>query len=91
MAVDAIHRVGPNGHYLKDEHNMRHYKSEYWLPYLVDRRSYEDWELMGKKSFKDLTAVRVQDILSTFEQVYIKPETEELIKKVLTETEEWFK
>ena len=91
LAVDAIHRVGPNGHYLKDEHTMRHYKSEYWLPNLVDRRSYEDWELMGKKSFKDRTAARVQDILATFEQVPIKPETEELIKKVLTEAEEWVK
>ena len=91
LAVDAIHRVGPNGHYLKDEHTMRHYKSEYWLPNLIDRRSYEDWDLMGKKSFKDRTAARVQDILATYEQVPIKPETEELIKKVLTEAEEWVK
>ena len=28
MAVDVIHRVGPNGHYLKDEHTRRYYKSE---------------------------------------------------------------
>ena len=91
LAVDAIHRVGPNGHYLKDEHTMRHYKSEYWLPNLIDRTSYEDWVLMGEKSFKDRTIARVHKILSEHEAVPLKPETEKLIVKVLEEAEEWVK
>ncbi len=91
MAVDVIHRVGPNGHYLKDEHTRRYYKSEYWLPTLNDRSSYEDWELMGGKSFKDRTVAKVQDILATYEQVPLKDSTEELIEVVLAEGEEWVK
>jgi len=91
LAVDAIHRVGPNGHYLKDEHTRRYYKSEYWLPNLVDRTSYEDWVLMGENSFKDRTVARVQKILAEYEQVPLKPETEKLIDVVLEEAEEWVK
>ena len=91
MAVDVIHRVGPNGHYLKDEHTRRYYKSEYWLPTLNDRSSFEDWELMGGKSFKDRTVAKVQDILATYEQVPLKDSTEELIEVVLAEGEEWVK
>jgi len=91
LAVDAINRVGPNGHYLKDEHTMRYYKSEYWLPNLIDRTSYEDWVLMGEKSFKDRTFARVHKILSEHEPVPLKPETEKLIDKVLEEAEEWVK
>ena len=91
LAVDVINRVGPNGHYLKDEHTRKHYKNEYWLPSLIDRSSYEDWKLMGEKSFKDRTIAKVNDILATYEQVPLKPETEELIEQVLEEAEEWVK
>ena len=91
LAVDVINRVGPNGHYLKDEHTRKHYKNEYWLPELIDRRSFEDWKMMGEKSFKDRTVAKVQDILASYEQVPLKPETEELIEVVLAEGEEWVK
>ncbi len=91
LAVEAINRVGPNGHYLKDEHTRRYYKSEYWLPNLCDRTSFEDWTLMGAKSFKDRTVARVQKILAEHEQVPLKSTTEELIEKVLAEGEEWVK
>jgi len=91
LAVDVINRVGPNGHYLKDEHTHRYYKNEYWLPALSDRSSYEDWVLMGGKSFKDRTVARIQDILATHEPVPLKPETEKLINQVLKEAEEWAK
>jgi len=91
LAVDAIHRVGPNGHYLKDEHTQRYYKSEYWLPNLIDRTSYEDWVLMGENSFKDRTVARVQKILAEHKQVPLKPETDKLIETVLEEAEEWVK
>lgn len=91
LAVDVINRIGPNGHYLKDEHTRKYYKSEYWLPSLNDRSSYEDWKLMGEKSFKDRTVAEVQDMLANYEQVPLKPETEELIEKVLAEGEEWVK
>ncbi|MDZ7844129.1 MAG: trimethylamine methyltransferase family protein [Anaerolineales bacterium] len=91
LAVDVINRVGPNGHYLKDEHTRKYYKSEYWLPSLTDRTSYEDWKMMGEKSFKDRTVAKVQDMLANYEQVPLKPETEELIEQVLAEGEEWVK
>jgi len=91
LAVDVINRVGPNGHYLKDEHTRKHYKNEYWLPELIDRSSFEDWKMMGEKSFKDRTVAKVQDILASYEQVPLKPETEELIEVVLAEGEEWVK
>lgn len=91
LAVDVINRVGPNGHYLKDEHTRKYYKSEYWLPSLTDRSSYEDWKMMGEKSFKDRTVAKVQDMLANYEQVPLKPETEELIEQVLAEGEEWVK
>jgi len=88
LAVDAIHNVGPNGHYLREPHTRRYYKSEFWYPNLCDRRNYEEWEEMGKQTMKDRTVTRVQDILATHQPSPIKPETEKVIGKVLAEAEE---
>lgn len=88
LAVDVINNVGPNGHYLREEHTRRHYKTEFWYPNLCDRRNYEEWEEEGKKTMKDRTYARVQDILATHKPSPIKPETEKVIEKVLAEAEE---
>ena len=88
LAVPVIHNVGPNGHYLREEHTRRYYRNEFWYPKLCDRRNYEEWEMMGKTSFKERTVARVRDILATHQPSPLKPETEKVIEKVLAEAEE---
>jgi trimethylamine--corrinoid protein Co-methyltransferase len=88
LAADVIHNVGPNGHYLREKHTRRHYKTEFWYPNLCDRRNFEEWDMMGRKTFEDRTAARVRDILASHEASPIKPETEEVIQKVLDEAED---
>jgi trimethylamine--corrinoid protein Co-methyltransferase len=88
LAVQAIDNVGPNGHYLREDHTRRYYKNEFWYPNLCDRRNYEEWEMMGKTTMKDRTIARVRDILATHQPTPIKPETEQVIEKVLAEAEE---
>ena len=88
LAVDVIHNVGPNGHYLKQKHTRRYYKSEFWYPNLVDRQDFENWNMTGRLTMKDRTIARVRDILATHQPSPIKPETEEVIEKVLAEAEE---
>jgi trimethylamine--corrinoid protein Co-methyltransferase len=84
----VIHDVGPNGHYLREAHTRRYYKNEFWYPNLCDRRNYEEWEMMGKKTFKDKTVARVHDILAAHQPSSIKPETEKVIQEVLEEAED---
>jgi trimethylamine--corrinoid protein Co-methyltransferase len=88
LAVDVIHNVGPNGHYLREQHTRRYYKTEFWYPKLCDRRNYEEWQMMGKTTMKDRTVARVRDILATHRPSPIKPETEKVIEKVLEEHED---
>lgn len=88
LAVDVIDHVGPNGHYLREEHTRRHYKSEFFYPKLCDRRNYEEWEMMGKQTMGDRVVARVHDILATHQPSPIKPETERVIREVLESAEE---
>ncbi|HSJ55930.1 MAG TPA: trimethylamine methyltransferase family protein [Anaerolineae bacterium] len=88
LAVKVIDNVKPNGHYLREMHTRRHYKTEFWYPNLCDRRNYEEWEMMGKTTMKDRTVARVRDILASHEPSPIKPETEQTIERVLAEHED---
>ncbi len=88
LAVSVIHDVGPNGHYLKEKHTRRHFKSEFWYPDLLDRQDFESWEMTGGLTLKDRTVARVRDILATHNPSPIKPETEKVIEKVLAQAEE---
>ena len=88
LAVDVIHNVGPNGHYLREAHTRRYYKNEFWYPNISDRRNFEEWDMMGRTSFKERTVARVRDILASHKPSPIKPETEKVIEKVLAKAEE---
>lgn len=87
LAVEAIHAVGPNGHYLKQPHTRRYYKTEFWSPNLCDRTDFETWAMAGSTTMKDRLIARVQDILSSHQPTPIKAETGKAIEKALQEAE----
>jgi trimethylamine--corrinoid protein Co-methyltransferase len=48
LALEAIERVGPGGHYLADEHTRRYMRTEHYYPSEVfDRRGRDEWEADG--------------------------------------------
>jgi trimethylamine--corrinoid protein Co-methyltransferase len=52
LALEAIHRVGPGGNYLTDEHTVAHFR-ELWQPSLFDRQRADDWRAAGSKRLSD--------------------------------------
>jgi trimethylamine--corrinoid protein Co-methyltransferase len=88
LAVGVINNVGPNGHYLREQHTRDHYKTEFWYPKLCDRRNYEEWEMMGSQTMRDRVIARTHDILATHTPAPVKPETEAAIEAVMAAAEE---
>lgn len=88
LAVGVINHVGPNGHYLREQHTRRYFKSEFWYPKLCDRRNYEEWDMMGRTTMRDRAIARVHDILASHQPAPLKPETERVIREVLEAAEE---
>jgi len=64
LALDVIDRVGPGGHFLAEEHTLRHFR-ENWLPKLFDRGNRESWELAGRLTLGDRAAARAREILES--------------------------
>ena len=66
LATEVIHSVGPAGNFLAEEHTVRHFREELWLPNPVwTRQPYDPWQSEGATSFADRLRGRVRDILAS--------------------------
>lgn len=63
LAVEAIDRVGPAGHYLMDAHTVRFMRSELFHPLLAHRQNRAMWEAEGKDDTRARACARVEVLL----------------------------
>jgi trimethylamine--corrinoid protein Co-methyltransferase len=64
MALDVIEKVGPGKNFLAQRHTLTHMRTEFFMPNLVDRRSFDAWSQTGSKSMRDRAREKVKDILA---------------------------
>jgi trimethylamine--corrinoid protein Co-methyltransferase len=63
LALDVMEDVGPGGHFLEHDHTYERFKDLIWQGPLTDRQNWENWEMMGSKTFRDRVHERVIEIL----------------------------
>jgi trimethylamine--corrinoid protein Co-methyltransferase len=83
LAFEVINRVGPGGHFLSDDHTMRHFRKEFWLPNLMDRSSYEGWLAEGKKTLKERGEEKTNHILQTHQPMPIDENVMKEMKEII--------
>jgi trimethylamine--corrinoid protein Co-methyltransferase len=88
LATDVIEQVGPGGHYLTQEHTRTHFRTEFWLPTLIDRQMRRTWEANGKKTMAERIRAKVIDILENHNPMPIAAEVETRLKALVTEAED---
>ncbi len=70
LGLDLIDRIGPDGHFMAEEHTVENFRNEFWFPELLDRNNYLEWQGNGSTTLLQRAQARVQHILGTH-----KPET----------------
>jgi trimethylamine--corrinoid protein Co-methyltransferase len=65
LATDVIQQVGPAGHFLTQDHTVKHFRREHWFPNLMDRTPYEQWAKEGRKSMADRVKEETLSILES--------------------------
>jgi len=74
LALEVIDAVGPGGNYLAEEHTVRHFRQETWLPGPVwTRQTWDSWESEGRQTMGDRARAEVERILATHEPPPIDP------------------
>ena len=84
LAVDVIHKVGPGGHFMEEEHTLKYFR-EVWYSNLFDRSNYETWLEQGGRRFQE--RLREQTLLKMEHQP--QPLPEEVVKELKKLAKQW--
>ena len=87
LATEAIHRVGPGGHFLMDEHTLKHMRSEFWRPRLLNRDPLETWQNKGSKPLRERLNERVREILADHAAEPLKDEVRSRLSEIIAQRE----
>ncbi|NLA27973.1 MAG: trimethylamine methyltransferase [Firmicutes bacterium] len=87
LALEAVHRVGPGGHFLSDPHTLKHFRSIY-SPKLFVRDRYELWEEKGSESLGNTIRKRVIDVLENYDSEQFSEQIGEDFCRLIKEIED---
>ncbi len=87
LALEAIQRVGAGGHFLQDEHTLRHCR-EIWTPSLFNREPLEQWKASKDKDFFISLNEQVGKVLAGHKVVEINKEARKDINNILSRREQ---
>jgi len=85
LAIDVMERVGPGGHFLQDEHTLRHFKDEIWHPRFLNRDRYEVWMEKGGIKLEDKLNKEVREILRKHQVPPLPDDVSKEISKIVSE------
>jgi trimethylamine--corrinoid protein Co-methyltransferase len=85
LAVDAIDRVGPGGHFLMDDHTLRHFRREQFQPKLLDYQAFNAWQAAGAATLLDRAGKRVRSLLEAYTPPTLEAARRERIARILAE------
>jgi trimethylamine--corrinoid protein Co-methyltransferase len=64
LALDLIHEIGPDGHFLDTGHTLRHVRKD-WIPALSDRLDYHRWSAQGANTLQQRANQKVREIMES--------------------------
>jgi len=73
---------------LEDEHTLKHYRTEFWFPSLIDRRRWEDWEAGGRKTMAQRVREKVIDLIENYEPEPIPEDVHAKLKAIVAAADE---
>lgn len=85
QGMDAMHEVGPGGHYLGCAHTQANFKDAFWRSDLLDYKPYETWEEEGGRDTQTLASARVAKLLSDYQQPLLDPSIAQALKDYVNE------
>jgi trimethylamine--corrinoid protein Co-methyltransferase len=82
LARELIEKVGPGGHFLEEDHTYDHFKNELWMPSLMTRMAYEDWQSQGAKDMAARIQEKLEDIVKNHEAPALPDKTRSRLESI---------
>jgi trimethylamine--corrinoid protein Co-methyltransferase len=80
LAIEAIARVGPGGHYLMDDHTLQFMRSELLQPALADRQNRASWEAAGRQDARARAVARAEKLLRSHKPMELPAAVDKMIR-----------
>ncbi len=87
LAVDVIDNVGPGGHFLGETHTYQNFRSQFWVPKLLNREKYYSWERNGKITYDQRLTERVNHLLELYTPEPLDSHTKMELQRVVDSIE----
>ena len=85
LALDVIKEVGHGGSFLSSNHTLQNFRKEIWVPHLMERRAWAQWEKDGKKDTEQRAREKAKEILASHQPERLDPEVEAQIDRIAHE------
>jgi trimethylamine---corrinoid protein Co-methyltransferase len=86
LALDAIHEVGPGGHFLTTAHTMRNFR-RVWYPNVFDHRAYADWLEAGQPTAIQRAREIARDTVAAHTPIPLPAGTVETVRAIVAEAD----
>ena len=73
QALDAIHEVGPGGHFLGCAHTQKNFEQAFFLSDVADNNSFEQWEIDGSLDTTSRANALWKKMLASYEAPNLDP------------------
>ncbi len=83
LALNVIEEVGIGVHFLATDHTAAFFRTDHFLPRLLDRSNFDKWQLAGRKNLEDRANERVLAILREHRPAPVSESATEVIASVL--------
>ena len=83
MAVDVIRHVGCGGHFLQEEHTVKHMREEQSFTSLFDCRPYGQWKAEGAKDLATRAHEKMLYILETHQPDLLDSGTMNILDQII--------
>ena len=88
LATEVVHRVGPGGNFLAQQHTVDHMRRESWQAKLFCKDSYDAWMAAGALTMEQKADARVAEILERHQPEKLAPEVVEKLVNIRQEGEQ---
>jgi len=78
-AADVINTVGPRGSYILEEHTLEHFRNEFYIADMFDRKPYDTFVSEGMETSRQKANKKAREILEGFQ---LKPLEKSLDKRL---------
>jgi trimethylamine--corrinoid protein Co-methyltransferase len=83
LALDLIHRIGPDGHFVDSQHTLRHVRED-WVPTLSDRLDYRRWSARGATTLQQRARRRVRETIESHRAEPLPKDVIEAIRSIVS-------